>query len=227
MFNLVILYRILDDLLQLDPIDWEYRLYTSTLLDKDDATEPPEAPRPGLSRESIEGLYYDEAYGYLNITRVDDIDSASITFDPSFTSHMQSLRRAQVASTESSYFASMPNIYFSGLWLDHFDGPLYNATALGTRQKVNGAVLPFSTGTYTAVIVEHEGVGLFDNIWAGLDDKGNVPPFEKGKTPVEEGVAREAEVWFRKLPAGSLDGTDSPDRGRAHHREQSRLLKHV
>jgi hypothetical protein len=70
----------------------------------------------------------------------------------------------------------------------HFDGPLYNVTALTSWPEVGGdGVVGKWWGGATAVF-ENGGIGFFDGFWGQGD----------GIRAVEEGVVEAAEVYFAK-----------------------------
>lgn len=184
-----IIYRILDDMLGLKPIDWEDRLVTGPM--KRNAPRmvgKPSNQRPGPKTHDVVGTYYEPAYGYLNIT-----EFAKTVWEIHPSDLLKALKLLKPDSAKPQFIGLMSNIISRGVVLTHFDGPMYNvanievATRSGGKEKET--TIPILRGSYTAVIVEGQGVGIFDNFWEG----------DHGRQAVEHNVEAEAEVWFAKV----------------------------
>lgn len=192
--NIVILYRLLDDLFKLESIDWEERILIDGLVTVPKTTNAPAEPRSGPDASTIVGMYYDVGYNHLNVTLIEDANSLDfgLNTDADIINDelIQNILDMQKAPSRiaPTHIAALPGIYFQAILLSPFDGSIYNATAFGFHKQINGEILPVVDYSFSAVFVE-EGVGMFDNFWAG----------EKGRRPVEENVAEMAEVWFKKL----------------------------
>lgn len=185
--NYIVLYRILDDLFNLEPIDWEKRLIIPWLIPDFDSLVPsPETPRPAPKPESIVGVYYGQAYGYLNISRLEDPPS---DLEVSVKDLKSSYDPVSPRGLPLLYVATMSNLYCRGLLLAHFDGPVFKAPRFVVRTMLNGTSFPFFPDHHTAVFVEGEGVGLFGRFWGE----------EVVNWAVEEDVSEKAEVWFAKV----------------------------
>jgi hypothetical protein len=72
--HIPIMYRLLDDLLGLEPIDWEERLIT-TARKAPSHVSTPDNPRPAPSMASLAGTYFDKGYGTLRIQEFNDSDN--------------------------------------------------------------------------------------------------------------------------------------------------------
>lgn len=179
-----IIYRLLDSIFGLEPIDWESRLAIPQLFRKPTPTTgPPKRPRAPPESHAVLGIYHDEAYGYLNVSRIDDVDFEITPHDI-----LEAYTQARPDQPKPDYVALMDNVFSRGMILTHFDGPLYNATHIVTRKELDGDPFLILPHFHTAVI-SGGGIGMFDNFWmAGF-----------GKKAVEDAVEEEAEVWFAKV----------------------------
>jgi hypothetical protein len=195
-----IMYRLLDDLLGLEPIDWEERLITTAR--KAPSHVPiPFNPRPTPAIASLAGTYFDKGYGFLRIQRFDNPDK----WDQSFLSEyapgttaklyfdaITKLMETQngISSTKPLLFAHTGKLFVSAYVYTHFDGPIFNVSMINITQNKAGKLAASSGGACMAVFVEGEGkgMGMFGNFWGG----------RHGKTVVKVDVQAEAEVWFTK-----------------------------
>lgn len=184
-----IIDRMLDDLLGLDPIDWEDRLVTSRLRNERPATTgPPADQRSGPGSEDVIGSYFDPAYGYLNISSFGT--ASDLELEVSSDDLLQAYRELSPRLETPAYLGLMSNIYSRGLLLTHFDGPLYNATTIEVARKVgDNTAVPLLHGSYIAVLSQGEGIGMFGNFWTG----------ETAREPVETDIKARAEVWFSEV----------------------------
>lgn len=186
--NIALLYILLDDLFGLDPIDWEERIIVKSLVTGAETTEPPSSLSSPPNSSLIVGNYYDLGYGHLNINLVSqrtllDLD---LDLDIDMTTLIDDIRKQQghAPNLPPSYIATLCGVHFQAILFSHFDGPIYNTTVFAVRKTINGEALPVIKYSSSAVFVPGEGIGMFDNFWAG----------EEGKRPVTENVADEAEV---------------------------------
>lgn len=190
----IVLYRLLDDLFQLEPIDWEKRILTDFLKAGPGVVEAPSHPRNPPPSIDIVGRYHSEGYSELEIVRM----AAAPSLDPE-SDQVEGMWEEGIPINESRptdrpahYVAKLPTIYDHGFILSHHDGPVFNATLFAVRMQPNGRSLvvkdPFPT--FSVVFDGSKGVGMFGNFWDG----------ETALTPVEEDIPQNAEVWFAKLP---------------------------
>lgn len=182
-----IIYRVLDDMFGLEPIDWEDRLIIGPMKKLPPAVKTPSDQRPGPSCDTIVGSYYDQAYGYMNISNFDDVE-----FEVDPEDLLRAFKDIQPDSPKPSFVGLMSNIFSRGLLLTHFDGPIYNGTQIELATSLEGGkkkVVPVLHGAYTAIFVEGMGAGVFGNFWDG----------DTGREPAEDDVEAEAEVWFAKV----------------------------
>lgn len=182
-----IIYRLLDDLFGLEPIDWETRLVIEPMRGKPPpAVKIPSDQRPAPKSDDIVGSYLDLGYGSLNISTFDHIPN----FEVSSHDLLDAFKTLRPEAPTPTYVALMSNVFSRGLILTHFDGPIYNATRIEVTTKLeDGKAIPILHGSYTAVFVEGAGVGMFDDFWEG----------GQGREAVEDDVEAEAEVWFAKI----------------------------
>lgn len=179
-----IVYRILDDMFGLEPIDWEHRYMDAFISPRPGTlTAPPAIARPDPRADTIVGIYHDQAYGYLNITRFDDAH-----LEISSEDLLAAYADIRPGLPKPEYIGLMSNIYSRGMLLTHFDGPLYNATHIVSRKEIGGEHFPILPHFHTAVTADG-GVGMFENFWMA----------HEGKKAVEDAVEQEAEVWFAKV----------------------------
>lgn len=181
-----IIYRVLDDILGLDPIDWEDRTWKSLLPNSSKTVDPPAEQRPAPNPDKITGSYHDPGYGSLNISTFDNFPDFELTS----SELLAAFENFNPDAPKPTYVALMSNVFSRGLILTHFDGPMFNATRIEIATKLeDGKAIPILHGSYTAVFVEGVGVGMFGNFWDGIE----------GRDAVEDGVEAEAEVWFVKI----------------------------
>lgn len=195
-----IMYRLLDDLLGLEPIDWEERLITATR--KAPSYSPiPDNSRPVSSSVSLAGTYFDQGYGTLKVQDFYDPDnwdqSFLSAFAPGTTAQTYFDAITKVMSTQIGLSTSKPilfahtgKLFVSAYFYTHFDGPIFNVSMINVKQNKAGELAACSGGSCMAVFVagENEGMGMFENFWGG----------RRGKKIVEDDVEAEAEVWFSK-----------------------------
>jgi hypothetical protein len=195
-----IMYRLLDDLLGLEPIDWEERLITAAR--KAPSHIPiPVNPRPIPAIASLAGTYFDKGYGSLQIQKFDNPDKWDQSFlseyAPGTTARSYSEAITKVVSTQGGMSSTKPllfahtgKLFVSAYVYTHFDGTIFNVSMINIKQNKAGELAASSGGSCLAVFVESEGkgLGMLENFWGG----------RHGKKVVEENVEAEAEVWFRK-----------------------------
>ena len=188
-----LVYGILDALLGLDPIDWEERLVTPGYRNASIHTPLPDKPRPAPSTESLAGNYSDAGYGSLEIKTFEDANHDDF-FDVDgtmATAYLRAISKAmttQAGLTKPLMFAEMNKLFGSVYVYTHFDGPIYNTTMVNVKQNSQGELAAYVGRTSTAVFVEGQGMGMFEDFWGG----------SRSKRAVESHVEEEAEVWFRK-----------------------------
>lgn len=195
-----IMYRLLDDLLGLGPIDWEDRLNTAAAKSSDQPPVP-DNPRAFRSILSLPGTYYDQGYGALHIQELRDPDRWDRSFLSDFATgttaqaYLEAITKVLPQTGRSSsapvFFAHVGKLFVSAYVYAHFDGPIFNVWMINVKQNKAGELTARSGGSCKAVFVQGQGrgVGMFENFWGG----------RHGRKAVEEDVEAEAEVWFRKM----------------------------
>jgi hypothetical protein len=195
-----IMYRLLDDLLGLETIDWEERLITAPI--KAPSHVPiPFNPRPTPAIASLAGTYFDKGYGSLQIQKFDNPDKWDQSFLSEYApgttakSYFEAITKVMetqigILSTEPLLFAHTGNLFVSAYIYTHFDGTIFHVSMINIKQNKAGELAASIGGSCMVVFVQGEGkgMGMFEDFWGG----------RHGKKVVEENVEAEAEVWFRK-----------------------------
>ena len=184
-------YRILDDYLGLEPIDWDTR-YTEEFVQTVTAYHPkPEEPVSPPPPTDIEGEYSHPVYGKLQLTsfkipQVDMWDSV-MGLEQHGTAEI-----VYVSPFEKLFSSHLVFIPFSGRvfnWTAVLAGPVLDENGQPTSEFVGGA-----DGAGSAYIDEH-GIGMFGNFWGA----GEAVPVVHADLEMKD-VEQRAEVWYAKLP---------------------------
>ncbi|WVQ92970.1 hypothetical protein IAU59_000032 [Kwoniella sp. CBS 9459] len=208
----VIANMILDDLLKLPPSEpsWEKKIIGKLLKNLSIPPDAPSASRPYPSY--VAGKYFDEGYGDLTITRAklrsesDDIDGDGdlnttielLNASPavSLTSASQNGLNVPLNVTGPIFIAAIDKLFVSTLVFTHWDGPLFNWTAIWTGDKLDaddrviGKFVKVEIAG-TAVFKE-DGLGMFGDLWG----KGSTV---EGSKISEDNTEKQAEVWFSRI----------------------------
>jgi hypothetical protein len=173
-----IAYRLLDDLLELEPVDWESRFLDSYFQPPaSGAPSRPESPLPAPQEQDVVGQYTHKAYGSINFTKDD--------------------------SSQSEYAAAYPRAFVAKIELNRFSGPVFNWTAIAsypvkppTGASSTNEVVSIQQGG-ASVHVCPRGLGWFGDVWG----QGPSVPTAKQADPDMpcEVVEEQAEVWFDKI----------------------------
>jgi hypothetical protein len=190
----VIVYRLLDDIIGLDPIEWEERFITKDLRKEPTYNPLPDKPRSAPDSALLIGKYHDKGYGSLELldfkhhgqSYMSGVDGHA---DPrEYLQAISTAMAAQPGISEPLMFAHIGKLFGSVYVYSHFDGPIFNVTTVNMKEHPKGELTAYIDWTNVAVFVEGKGMGMFQNFWGG----------EEFKSPVEHHVEEEAEVWFRK-----------------------------
>ena len=189
-FNVVVGNMILDDLLGLEPIDWEGR-YLVPQLEPKIPLPRKKASRSAPREEIILGTYFDLGYGTINVERLttsplandltDTFAKAGLNLDPN----------------EPTYVVDFDRIFSSHIVFRHLDGPRFEwipvklYTVRDKDYKATGERVG-SCGAPGQAVFTDRGVGMFDDWWGILTEGKRV-------SPVEENVAERAEAWFARV----------------------------
>lgn len=194
-----VVYAILDDVLGLDPIDWEDRLVTERLKTALQWVELPDTPRDPPKDESITGEYFNEGYGAFALTRVYLPNSTLFrTLDEgdAMFSTLEAGPRGPLNLTGPIYVAPFQKTFLSYIAFTHFDGNLFNWTGVLIYPKIDDdGYAGMTMGVGSAVVVPEKGLGMFGNFWGGSHGKE-----WRGEAVIRNGeeVQEESEVWFPK-----------------------------
>lgn len=188
-----ILYRLLDEIMGLKPINWEERFVTRQLRKNSTHTSIPDDARLAPKTASLVGQYYDQGYGLLDLMSL-EIDGGSdkvarISSPQAYLDEIYRAASTEIGISKPLLFTQVDKLFEAAHVYSHFDGPIFNVTVLNINQNLQGEYAAYRERSSTAVFVEGKGVGMFENFWGG----------DKGKKAVEVDVDKHAEVWYDKL----------------------------
>ncbi|KAK7050046.1 hypothetical protein VNI00_005478 [Paramarasmius palmivorus] len=201
-FAEVIKWRIVDQVLGPDPVDWNSRIKSrvrESYQKRQSKPRPrPENPiPPPITFEELAGVYQDLGYGDLELCYV------STSRPDKESKSCNKLREDQDVVLPNAVNKDIPTLlarwdrfWFSHFKLEHVDGALFTLTKLDSRPTSNASE-PYWTATTdepftTEFVVEDRkiGFGMMDGFWgagAGVDG------------PAEGSAKERAEVWFEKI----------------------------
>lgn len=194
----VLVNRVLDDIMHLEPTNWEDSMVTKSFKDGPQIGPLVPVTRPSAAIAHIIGRYHDPEYGTIDVKHVlaDHFKSTSSHLAVSdelatvIRSALSSSRVEQIDITRETYYAALPRLWTQGLIFTHFDGPVFNVSVIMIQERLdNGTPISRILGKGSAVFVEGEGVGMFEGFWQGNDVI----------RAVEEDVKKHAEVWFGRV----------------------------
>lgn len=208
----IALYAVIDDLLDLPPVEADNSTSGGAEGTSDTTTDPlaglpvrlppPADARPPPDASTLVGQTF-VAPGYapftlstIDLSNFDETEAARIPVDFLQT---DVATQQQVALEGEVLFADWGQAFANLIFFTHFDGPIFNVTNINTYSRVgedyaaggNGrgsAYIGKWLGGPSAVMTE-AGIGFFDGFWSSQGTEGNIPV-------VEEGVEEAAEVFF-------------------------------
>jgi hypothetical protein len=183
-----IVYRILDDLLGLQPIDWEERLVSRAYKKEPAYTRIPEHPRPAPRADLVTGHYRAHGYAAMDIQNIDDVAASRGDLTPAALDAIRDAMKLSEGVSEPMYIAKFPKVFAAVMVFSHFDGPIFNTTVMSISEGKKGRLVANVGGTNSAVFHKGEGMGMFEDFWGGA----------KIKPAVEEDVEVQSEVWFSR-----------------------------
>ena len=180
-------YGILDQLLGLEPINWESRfkkLEMERLASREAVSPPPKQPRATLPVRDIEGTYSDGAYSPVTLTAYSTEDLPEL-----FSSILDRFR------AETVFVSDFQSIFSSHLIFQPYDGPVLQWILVRIYANVakdrDGGHAAWGLRTGLAV-VKKDGIGMFGNFW------GQGADIERRRVD-ESSTEETAEVWLEKL----------------------------
>jgi hypothetical protein len=194
----VLVNRLLDDIMHLEPTNWEDIMVTRLFKEGPEKGPAVSSPRPAPASDAVVGRYHDPAYGTMDIARVpaipQSLEGSHSTISDELAgvirSALKSSRLEQIDPTRETYYAASPRLWTQGVIFTHFDGPLFNVSAIMIQDRVDiGTPISRILGKGTAVFVEGKGLGMFEGFWQG----------NEVIRAVEKDVASHAEVWFNRV----------------------------
>jgi hypothetical protein len=193
----VVQFMILDEMLGLDPLDWEDRIMGPTLTSLLKYPDAPSNPRPPPSEHAVAATYHNPGYGDMTLVPFHLNSSRSVcglTSDM-FVSAISSAG-TPLNITGPIYVAEINKVFTSHLVFTHCDGNLFNWTGLSVYDSPSGPGAHVVTiDKVGEAVVTGEGIGMFGNWWGA----GEAVP----KVHAREGedVKVRAEVWYDKVAA--------------------------
>lgn len=194
-------YGVLDDLLGLDPIDWDSRIIETAIKTPSKSVPTPASPAAPPSADKVVGLYSDPAYGEFQLSRVSPQGSANGTGNSNDTAQIATVLdtlakypSVSVNLTGDVYVAPLYKVFGTYIVFTPYDGPGFIWTTVIVKPITSqpGQYAVFTQGVGMAVIVPGGGIGMFGNFWGGV----------AGKTynaTSGEAVDKQSEVWFAKV----------------------------
>ncbi|KAJ6536834.1 beta-lactamase/transpeptidase-like protein [Mycena capillaripes] len=186
-------YRIVDEVLQLDAIDWtaRYRQQVAAEIPPPVLSRPKNADPPSVSYAALAGTYTNPAYGSLDLCLFAENTSPNTTcssLSEEVAKHLSSVIEPGVPT----FISPWTNIVTTHMQLSHFSGNVFNLTGLvnypsEVPEQSWVRKIPLSAVEFE---VDGEDIGFATlGIWG---PGAGVPPPE-GNT-----VKERAEIWFTK-----------------------------
>ncbi|KAF7297526.1 Beta-lactamase class penicillin binding protein [Mycena indigotica] len=190
-------WRLLDELLGLEPINWTARFHAA--MTKAFHSTPKAIPRssnatlPTIPFPDLAGMYTDLGYGTMELC----FSPESSTSCNELLQEWPTILPGTLNSSIPTLVARWPIVFgLSHIKLEHFSGNVFNLTILGSR-KIDDPDKPFFPKVIADVSMQAEfaldgpklGVGLC-GVWGPGDDI---------EAPEGSSVKDKAEVWFEKL----------------------------
>lgn len=187
----VIVNTIIDDLLHLEPMDWERPLMAATYFKG--VESHPSPPRNARPSPDISGKYFDEAYGDLSIVRLENHPLADV-FKKVINEYP--LNTFPVNPDKTFYIGETRQPILGRFIFSPWDGPIFSQASFKAESltALDGSGKLHSGNMYTVgkVVWTDKGIGMFEGFW-GSDNE--VP----GREAREEDVEERAEVWFKRI----------------------------
>ena len=185
LFLYVIAQRLLDNLLGLEPIDWDSRYIGPTLKGKVPAPIPEGRPPP----EHVEGTYFNPGYGSFTIQKLTPSPLADTLAD------VLAKAGRTLDLDRPNYFVKLAKRSFiNHLLLEHRDGPIFDWTATMLFKTLEDETEMVGSSFGTGKLVSTQaGFGMFGGWW-------DFPFPSTIALPVsEENVAEKSEAWFARV----------------------------
>lgn len=213
-------YMILDEMLGLEEIDWEERVFGAalkqvpTLLGRKGKVKKQEP-----SSDMVVGKYKAEGYGEIEISLLGSslhqtskpdsvLSNPSATLETKGEHKHQDLILHHFAPTTTTtnkgnktntlplYITPLNKLFANNLLFTPYDGNIFNWTAI-TIWQTHGSSRDewaMTIGGVGSCVITEKGIGMFGNYWGAGDLVG-------GKEPVLniDRVEEEAEVWYARV----------------------------
>lgn len=192
----IIKFGIIDKVLSLERIDWNSLMKAAAVANYEKALSQkiPRPDNPAPPTALWEGRYKNDAYGEILLCLV---GSKWSSFPECFqlTDEVHTKLPGEISPSVPTLVAKWNKIWASHIVLEHFDGDLYNASALNSVATDDGFWV-HQEGRDELIAAEfvigedESGFGVTGGVWGA--GPGVDPP--NGDT-----VRERAEVWFKKL----------------------------
>ena len=209
-------YRILDDLLDLHPLDWEGRFVDQYLSRVARSQKQPGTIRPPPDHYTIPANYHHTAIDIFQLSPLTDTTPAYDGFNAAQLINILANSALAFELHEPLYVARLDTMFVKYMLFSHFDGPLFNwtlfdiypSTGFGQayrhtsdvserglirgQERLSGPRWIGYVMQRGPAVFEEGGIGMFGNFWASGERVGGV-------RPAEHDVRRRAEVYFDRV----------------------------
>jgi len=210
----VIKWRIVDQVLGLEPVDWNSRYKNQAIKAyekevQESIPRPADPTPPSVSFSSLQGRYHNPAYGILDLCGVlpsiGSSDSSSSCKD--FIEELSFRLPGAMNVSAPTFFARMDKVWTTHIRFQHFNANVFNASGLLSLPIIDsGSIEPqaqqywvhdASAGDNFAIEFALDpddnkvaGFGFTGGFWGAGPGVGG---------PVGETVRERAEVWYERI----------------------------
>jgi hypothetical protein len=191
----LVTYAVLDDMLELEPIDWEERIMSDAISDLRTFHDVPANPRAPPDESVVSGIYHDAGYGNMTLVPVHPPPTGEPSLSHLVSSITSTVRHLPLNLTGPIYLAQMDKPFVSHLVFTHFDGNLFNWTGVRVFDSPEpgvGKVVSSAYGYVGEAVINEAGLGMFGGWWGAGDRVGSLHASE-------DRVKEKAEVWYDRI----------------------------
>lgn len=194
LFSYSIVYRLIDEALGLEPLDWATRLRPSlTRPTRPTTPRPSNATFPYGNLSSIAGKYFNPGYGPLELCLVSEADPGASESCKALAQNISTILPGTVTPDVPTLFARLDSPWASHFRFIHFDRGVFNVTTFASYSGNSSAPfwpLEYDIGALASAVVDDklDGFGL-SGIWN---------PGQGVRPPTGNTIRERAEVWFER-----------------------------